>query len=349
MKDTPTPAMTCPLPLNDQPRITLAHGGGGRLMQKLIEEVFYAAFDNTLLRGGHDGTELDLRHDRCVITTDSYVVRPLFFPGGDIGELAVNGTVNDLAMCGARPLYLTASFILEEGLETATLWRVVSSMRAAADAAGVSIVTGDTKVVERGHGDGIYINTTGIGRVEHEAQVRPERIATGDVILVSGDIGRHGMAVVGEREGLAFTTPIYSDCAPLWNGVAAMLSQGIDIHCMRDVTRGGLCSVLNELAQACAMQFDVVEGDIPVSGSVRGACEVLGLDALQVACEGRFVAIVSKSDEQTAINLLKAENKFASVIGRVIDGESGLVTIQTPIGGSRILDMPAGELLPRIC
>jgi hydrogenase expression/formation protein HypE len=318
-------------------------------MQKLIKDIFYAAFDNPVLRGGHDGAVLELMPGRSVMTTDSYVVRPLFFPGGDIGALAVNGTVNDLAMCGAKPLFLTASFILEEGLETDTLWRVVRSMRAAADAAGVSIVTGDTKVVERGHGDGIYINTTGIGRADHEILVVPARITAGDVLLVSGDIGRHGMAVMGTRDGLAFETSIESDCAPLWNTVEAMLSAGIDIHCMRDATRGGLCAVLNELAQASALRFDIVERDIPVSESVRGACEVLGLDALQVACEGRFVAIVPKIDEGTAIDILKAHNKSASVIGQVTDGEAGLVTIQTPIGGHRILDMPAGEILPRIC
>ena len=341
--------VSCPLPLDDHPRIKLAHGGGGRLMQQLVEDVFVAAFDNPVLRGGHDGAVLELPPGRSVMTTDSYVVRPLFFPGGDIGALAVNGTVNDLAMCGAKPLFLTASFILEEGLETETLWRAVRSMRVAADAASVSIVTGDTKVVERGHGDGIFINTTGIGCITHEAAVMPERIGAGDAILVSGDIGRHGMAVLGEREGLAFTTPIESDCMPLWETVAAMLAAGLDIHCLRDATRGGLCAVLNELAKASGRQFDVVEREIPVSESVRGACEVLGLDALQIACEGRFVAIVPDKDRDRALDVLKQHNPSASLIGRVMDGEPGLVTLQTPIGGRRILDMPAGELLPRIC
>lgn len=341
--------MRCPLPLSDHPRIKLAHGGGGRMMQRLIEEVFFAAFDNPVLRNGHDGAVLELPEGRPVITTDSYVVRPLFFPGGDIGALAVHGTVNDLAMCGARPLYLSASFILEEGLETETLWRVVQSMRAATDAAGIKIVTGDTKVVERGHGDGIYINTTGVGVIEDEIKIKPECIKDGDVVIVSGDIGRHGMAVMGAREELAFATPIESDCAPLWNTVAEMLDAGIDIHCLRDATRGGLCAVLNELAQASSLQFDVVERDIPLAASVRGACEVLGLDALQVACEGRFVAIVPNIDADQALEIMKAQNESASVIGRVTDGEAGLVTIQTPIGGRRILDMPAGELLPRIC
>lgn len=349
MSETEVLDITCPLPFDDHPRIKLAHGGGGRLMQRLIENVFVAAFDNETLRGGHDGAVLELPAGRTVVTTDSFVVRPLFFPGGDIGALAVDGTVNDLAMCGAKPLYLTASFILEEGLETETLRRVVQSMRAAADAVGVKIVTGDTKVVERGHGDGIYINTTGIGCIAAGIDISPRRIAPGDAVLVSGDIGRHGMAVMGAREGLAFTTPIESDCAPLWEPVSKMLSAGVDVHCLRDATRGGLCAVLNELAQESSLQFDVIERAIPVSSSVRGACEVLGLDALQVACEGRFVAIVPNSDVNQAIEVMKAQNDAATVIGRVIDGEAGLVTIQTLIGGRRILDMPAGELLPRIC
>lgn len=339
----------CPVPLSDHPRIKMAHGGGGRMMQRLIEEVFFAAFDNPVLRNGHDGAVLELPEGCPVITTDSYVVRPLFFPGGDIGALAVNGTVNDLAMCGARPLYLSVSFILEEGLETETLWRVVQSMRAAANAVGIQIVTGDTKVVERGHGDGIFINTTGIGVIENEIKIRPDRIKKGDVLIVSGDIGQHGMAVMGAREELAFTPPIESDCAPLWNTVAKMMDSGIDIHCLRDATRGGLCAVLNELAQASGLQFDVVERDIPLAASVRGACEVLGLDALQVACEGCFVAIVPKSDAEQALEIMRAQNDSARVIGQVTDGEAGLVTLQTPIGGRRILDMPAGELLPRIC
>ena len=342
-------AMTCPLPLNDHPRIKMAHGGGGRMMQRLIEELFFAAFDNPVLRSGHDGAVLELPEGRPVMTTDSYVVRPLFFPGGDIGALAIHGTVNDLAMCGARPLYLSASFILEEGLETETLWRVVQSMRAAACATGVQIVTGDTKVVERGHGDGIYINTTGVGVIESEIQIRPERIKKDDLIIVSGDVGRHGMAVMGAREELAFSPPIKSDCAPLWNTVADMLDAGVDIHCLRDATRGGLCAVLTHARIIAVEMFDVIENDIPLAANVRGACEVLGLDALQVACEGRFVAIVPKSDVERALEIMRAQNDSTSVIGRVTDGEAGLVTLQTPIGGRRILDMPAGELLPRIC
>ena len=341
--------MTCPLPFSDHPRIKLGHGGGGRMMQLLIEDVFMTAFDNPLLRGGHDGAVLDLPAGRTVMTTDSYVVRPLFFPGGDIGALAVNGTVNDLSMCGAKPLFLSAAFILEEGLEMEVLWNIALSMRAAADASDIAIVTGDTKIVERGHGDGIYINTTGVGVIEADIDVKPGRIAAGDVIIVSGDIGRHGMAVMGAREELAFTTPIESDCASLWTTVSALLAAGIDTHCLRDATRGGLCAVLNELAQASGLQFDVVERAIPVSANVRGACEVLGLDALQVACEGRFVAIVPDCDAGKTLDIMKTHDRSASLIGRVTNGEAGLVTLETPIGGRRILDMPAGELLPRIC
>ena len=341
--------MVCPLPLDEHPHIKIAHGGGGRLMQQLIEDVFVRAFDNPILRDGHDGAVLPLQQGRSVMTTDSYVVRPLFFPGGDIGSLAVNGTVNDLTMCGARPLFLTASFILEEGLETETLWHVVRSMRSAADIANVTIVSGDTKVVERGHGDGIYINTTGLGQVVSAAQVTPRRITAGDTLLVSGDIGRHGMAVMGEREGLAFSPPIESDCASLWATVEALLAENIDIHCMRDATRGGLCAVLNELAQTAAVQFDINETEIPVSESVRGACEVLGFDALQIACEGRFIIIVPESDAQATLEILKTHNRSAAVIGRVTEGQPGLVTLTTSIGGRRVLDLPAGELLPRIC
>lgn len=341
--------ISCPLLLEDQPRIKLAHGGGGRLMQRLIEDVFVAAFNNETLRGGHDGAMLDLPPGRTVVTTDSFVVQPLFFPGGDIGALAVNGTVNDLAMCGSQPLYLTTSFILEEGLETATLWRVVQSMRAAAETAGVTIVTGDTKVVERGRGDGIYINTTGVGSVKAGVDVRPERIVSGDLILLSGDIGRHGMAVMGEREALQFTTPIESDCAPLWPAVNAMINAGVDIHCLRDTTRGGLAAVLNELAKQSGLQFDAREDDIPVAQNVRGACEVLGLDVLHVACEGRFSAIIPAGQADAALAILKHHDHDAAIIGEVRVGEAGLVTLETPIGGRRILDMPAGELLPRIC
>ena len=349
MSQAETPGLICPRPLSDDTHIRLAHGGGGRLMQRLIEDVFVNAFDNETLRVGHDGAVLELPAERIVMTTDSYVVRPLFFPGGDIGALAVNGTVNDLAMCGAKPLYLTASFILEEGVETALLRRAVQSMRAAADTAGVTIVSGDTKVVERGHGDGLYINTTGIGSVEAGVEIGPRRIAAGDVILVNGDVGRHGMAVMGAREGLQFTTPIESDCAPLWDVVNDLIGFGIDVHCLRDATRGGLAAVMNELAQQSGLQFDARENDIPVAPNVRGACEVLGLDALNVACEGRLCAIVPAAQAQSALAILKARTSSAAIIGEVRDGEAGLVTLVTPIGGRRILDMPAGELLPRIC
>jgi len=341
--------LTCPLALAHRPRIGMAHGGGGRVMQGLIRDVFVAAFDGALLRQGHDGAVLQLPAGRTAMTTDSFVVRPLFFPGGDIGALAVNGTVNDLAMCGARPHSLAASFILEEGLEIETLWRVALSMRAAAAAVGVRIVTGDTKVVERGHGDGIYITTTGLGVIENAAGIAAERIEAGDAILVSRDIGRHGMAVLAAREDLAFTTRIESDCAPLWAPVSALLSAGVDVHCLRDPTRGGLSTALNELAQAAELQFDLIERAIPLAASVRGVCEVLGLDALQAACEGCFLAVVPQSDERRALEIMRAHDCQAAAIGRVSEGEAGLVTLRTPVGGRRILDMPAGEQFPRIC
>ena len=342
-------ALACPAPLSDVPHIRLAHGGGGRLMHQLLEDVFLTVFDDVPRLGAHDGAELDMPSGRPVMTTDGFVVHPLFFPGGDIGTLAANGTVNDLAMCGARPLYLSASFILEEGLDTQVLWRVVTSMRSAADAAGVRIVTGDTKVVERGRGDGVYITTTGIGVADHNPVLSPTRIGAGDVIIVSRDIGRHGMAVMGAREGLEFSTVIESDCAPLWRPVDALLSARVDVHCLRDVTRGGLGTVVNELAEASGLQFDLVENHIPVAEDVRGACEVLGFDPLQVASEGCFVAVVSDADKGRALETLKNENRLASIVGRVVQGEPGLVTLETPIGGQGVLDLPAGELLPRIC
>lgn len=341
----------CQLPLTDYPKVLMAHGSGGLLMQQLIEKIFYAAFGNNDPRKAHDGVVLEIPQSRVAMTTDSYVVRPLFFPGGDIGSLAVNGTVNDLAMCGARPLYLSAAFILEEGLAMETLWRVAQSMRVAADAAGVKIVTGDTKVVEKGHGDGMFINTTGIGVLEHKNIIAPDQVRAGDAVLLSGDIGRHGMAVMAMREGLSFESAIESDTMPLAETVLAMLKTGIHIRCLRDATRGGLAAVLNEIAVSSGMQINVDEVLIPVSEGVRGACEILGIDPLHVANEGRFVAFVDAAQEKQALEIMNRYNpdKNAACIGRVTEGKSGLVTLKTLIGNRRILDMPSGELLPRIC
>ncbi|MDT8397872.1 MAG: hydrogenase expression/formation protein HypE [Pseudomonadales bacterium] len=341
-----TPAMTCPLPLAEYPHVLMAHGGGGRLSARLIEELFGAAFGSDT---GHDGVVLDVPTDRVAMSTDSFVVRPLFFPGGDIGMLAVNGTVNDLAMCGARPRYLSAGFILEEGLPMATLWRIAQSMRAAADAAEVRIVTGDTKVVERGHGDGIYINTCGIGVLEHTRPIGPAQVTAGDVVLLSGAVGHHGMAVMAQRESLSFSSLIESDCAPLAATVMALLDRDIEVHCLRDATRGGLAAVLNEIARTSGLQVDGDEMAIPVDDSVRSACEILGIDPMQVANEGCFVAFIAANDAPSALELMRRFQPQAAVIGEVVVGKAGLVTLKTSIGGRRILDLPAGELLPRIC
>jgi len=341
--------LSCPLPLTDHPKILMAHGSGGRMMEQLIDKIFRAAFDNPDLQTAHDGAVLDIPASKLAITTDSYVIRPLFFPGGDIGSLAVNGTVNDLLMCGARPRYLSVGFILEEGLSMETLWQVVQSMRRAADKAGVHIVTGDTKVVERGHGNGLYINTTGLGMMEHDRLISPAQVQAGDAVILSGDIGRHGMAVMAQRENLSFTSPIESDCAPLIAPVMALLDAGIKAHCLRDATRGGLAAVLNEIAAAAHMKIDCDEAVIPINDAVHSACEILGLDPLHVANEGRFVAFVHHGDATQALDIMKQHNEQAALIGVVSEGKAGMVTLQTQIGGRRILDMPSGELFPRIC
>lgn len=320
-------------------------------MQELIAKVFLPAFDNPELAAAHDGAQLNVGGQRLAFTTDSYVVQPLFFPGGDIGSLAVNGTVNDLAMCGARARWLSAGFILEEGLSMDTLWRVAQSMQRAAAAAGVSLVTGDTKVVDRGKGDGLFVNTTGIGLIEHPVTIVPSEVKAGDLILLSGDVGRHGMAIMSVREGLSFESPIRSDCAPLIEPVMALLHAGVRVRCMRDLTRGGLASALNEIAMAANVQIDIDETAVPVQEEVQGACEMLGLDPLYVANEGRFVAFVDPHDSGVALRALRAHplGAGAVVIGRVDAGTPGLVTIKSRIGARRVLDLLSGEQLPRIC
>jgi hydrogenase expression/formation protein HypE len=304
-----------------------------------------------MLASLHDGATWPVEKGTLAFTTDSYVVRPLFFPGGDIGSLAVHGTINDLAMCGAKPLYLSAGFILEEGLSLDVLQQVVNSMAEAARAAGVSIVTGDTKVVDRGKGDGIFINTAGIGVVPSGVTVSPQRVTPGDAILVSGDLGAHGVAVLSVREGLTFEGAITSDSAPLHHIVADLIESGIKIHCLRDLTRGGLASVLNELAVAAKVGMTVEEATIPVSEPVRGACELLGLDPLYVANEGRFVAMVPELQAETALDVMRrhAVAGRAARIGVVTDRPSPPVVLQTVLGTHRILDLLSGEQLPRIC
>ncbi|MHC9063389.1 hydrogenase expression/formation protein HypE [Nitrospira sp. CMX1] len=341
----------CPLPLSTKSTIQLAHGGGGRLMQELIQDVFVGAFHNPMLDSMHDGATWPVEKGTLAFTTDSYVVRPLFFPGGDIGSLAVNGTINDLAMCGAKPLYLSVGFILEEGLSMEVLQRVVNSMAEAARAAGVSIVTGDTKVVDRGKGDGIFINASGVGLVPSGVRVLPTLIQSGDAILVSGDLGSHGVAVLSVREGLTFAGNVESDTAPLHGIVADLIDSGIDIHCLRDLTRGGLASVLNELAVSAKVGMTVEETAIPVNEPVRGACELLGLDPLYVANEGRFVAMVPEPQAEAALAVMRRHKAAsqAARIGTVMDRSTPPVVLRTVLGTQRILDLLSGEQLPRIC
>ena len=341
-------ALQCPMPLADNPTIQMGHGGGGRMTRDLVEKVFLPVFGNDLLAPLHDGAILPPPGGRIAFTTDSFVVRPLFFRGGDVGTLAVNGTVNDLAMCGARPLYLSAGFVLEEGLPIKDLWRVVRSMGAAAAAAGVRIVTGDTKVVDRGHGDGIFINTAGIGVIETPLTVGPRSVRAGDAIVLNGDIGRHGIAVMAEREGLQFESEISSDCAPLSGPVRSLLEGGIEVHCLRDLTRGGLTAALVEISESARLPLRVEEESVGVRDEVRGACEILGLEPFSVANEGRFIAFVPARQAEEARRLLGPE---ASVIGSVEPAgtSSPMVEVRTALGTTRLLDLPSGEQLPRIC
>lgn len=343
---------SCPIPKNDYPRVLLAHGGGGELTHQLLERMIVPAFDSAALNERHDGAVLDLDGARVAFSTDSYVVKPLFFPGGDIGTLAVFGTVNDLAMCGARPLYLSAGFIIEEGLAMDTLWRIVRSMRAAALEAGVELVTGDTKVVERGSGDEIFISTAGIGTIRGGITVSPAMILPGDLVVLNGDIGRHGMAIMASREGLTFESGIVSDCASLAGTVGALIEAGIAIRCLRDCTRGGLAAAVIDLAETAGIDIDIDEAAIPVDDHVRGACEILGLDPLHVANEGRFIAFVPEAQAGTVCDIMRStgpRGAVPSVIGRVSRGSRGAVSLKTAIGTRRRLSRPSGEQLPRIC
>ncbi|HWZ93727.1 MAG TPA: hydrogenase expression/formation protein HypE [Opitutaceae bacterium] len=349
----PNPAnATCPVPLGGHEEIQLAHGGGGSMTQQLIDLVFAPAFRNSSLEMRHDGAMLAPPPGiRLAFSTDAHVVSPLFFPGGDIGSLAVHGTINDLAMCGARPRWMSAAFILEEGLPLATLKRVVESMGAAARTAGVEIVTGDTKVVERGKGDGLYVSTSGVGCVEHNLKIAPSSVRLGDVVLLSGDIGRHGMAILAQREGLAFESPIESDSAALWPAVAALLAAGVDVHCLRDLTRGGLATAVIEIAETAGRVIALDEKSVPVSELVRGACEILGIDPFYVANEGRFIAIVPAAQAEKALAALAAivPGGPPARIGEVRKGRAGEVTLRSVVGVDRILDRLSGEQLPRIC
>ncbi len=345
----------CPLPLQNYPTIVMGHGAGGQMMTDLIAHLFAPAFQNEWLEQLGDSAVIDLAKEmeqrpKIAFTTDSFVVSPLFFPGGSIGELAVNGTVNDLAMRGARPLFLSAGFILEEGLPMPTLARVVHDMAEAARRAGVSVVAGDTKVVQKGHGDGVYINTGGIGLIPPGIDIGPSKARPGDVVLVNGTIGDHGIAVLSVREGLSFETEIQSDTAALYGLVEAMLAAG-KVHCLRDATRGGLAAVLNELAVASGVGIEFEEGAVPLKPAVSAACEILGLDPLYIANEGKLVAIVAAESAEAVLAAMQthAYGQEAAIIGRVTAEHPRLVIARTAIGGQRLVDLPAGELLPRIC
>ena len=342
--------IACPVPLDEGATVQLGHGSGGVMMHRLLEQVVFPALGDSA-GVHHDGAVFTAGGARLAFTTDSYVVRPRFFPGGDIGSLAVHGAVNDLAMCGARPLHLSVGLILEEGLPLEELRRILESLRQAADAAGIRVVTGDTKVVDRGKGDGLFINTAAIGVVEHALEIGATSIREGDAILLSGDIGRHGIAVLAAREGLAFETTLQSDSAPLHEPVLALLEAGLPVHCLRDLTRGGLAAALKELMRDSGLSARIREKDIPVEPQVRGACEMLGLDSLHVANEGRMIVILpaEHADEALAVLRRYPVSQNAVGIGQVERGRNGTVVLESLIGTRRVVDMLHGEQLPRIC
>jgi len=350
----PSPTLlsaACPLPASQHPRVLLGHGGGGRLTQELVERMILPAFANAHLDQRHDAAVLPTAGARLAFTTDSHVVHPLFFPGGDLGTLAVNGTLNDLAMSGARPACLSAAFILEEGLPFETLQRIVDSMKRAAAAAGVPIVTGDTKVVERGRGDGIFITTAGLGWIHHTATIAPASVRPGDLLIFSGDLGRHGIAIMATRESLQFESTIESDCASLVEPVLALLEAGIEVHCLRDLTRGGAASALHEIAGAAQLSLFIDEQRVNIRADVRAACEILGLDPMQVACEGRFLLVLPAAAAESALAVLRKfpTSEQAAIVGEVKERGRTPVVLRSRLGPARILEMGSGEQLPRIC
>jgi len=346
----PQAGWSCPLPSASPQYVTLAHGAGAGASAALFEQLIEPRFSNPALATHHDGALLRVGAERIALTTDTFVVHPLEFPGGDIGSLAVHGTLNDLAMCGARPTALSCALVLEEGLEFTRLERILDSMAQAAQTAGVPIVTGDTKVVERGKGDGLFINTSGVGWVPASVQLAPRQIRAGDSILLSGSLGRHGAAVLCARESLALAAPILSDSAALHELVAQLLASAPNTHCLRDPTRGGLGAVLNEIATAAQLEIEIDEGQIPVQAAVRALCDLLGLDPLFLACEGCCLAFVPASEAERALRALRAHprGRDAAVVGRVRSGPPR-VLLQTALGSHRLLPLPHGELQPRIC
>ncbi|MGP3927422.1 hydrogenase expression/formation protein HypE [Streptomyces sp. 8N616] len=344
-------AWSCPAPLRDHPVVVMGHGGGGALSAELVEHLFTPAYGSKTLAGLGDSAAVTLGGARLAFSTDSYVVRPLFFPGGSIGDLAVNGTVNDLAMSGARPAYLSCAFILEEGTELSVVGKVAQAIGAAAAAARVAVATGDTKVVDAGHGDGVYVNTSGIGLIPEGVDIRPQRAVPGDVVIVSGPIGMHGIAIMSVREGLEFGVEVTSDTAPLAGLVEAMLDVTRDLHVLRDPTRGGLAAALNEIAIASGTGVALTERGLPVPEAVANACGFLGLDPLYVANEGRLVAFVPREHADPVLAAMHAhpQGAQAAVIGECVAEHPGMVVARTGLGGTRVVDLPLGEQLPRIC
>jgi hydrogenase expression/formation protein HypE len=343
---------TCPLPLRDTPQVVMGHGGGGAMSAELVEHLFLPGFGAAAAADLGDSAVVTVGAGvRLAFSTDSYVVKPMFFPGGSIGDLAVNGTVNDLAMSGATPMFLSTAFILEEGTELSVLSRIATAMGAAARAAGVRLVTGDTKVVDNGSGDGVFVNTAGVGVVPDGVDINPRRATTGDVVLISGDIGVHGVAVMSCREGLEFGTTVRSDTAPLHSLVADMIATGADLHVLRDPTRGGVAAALNEIARASAIGIELVERDLPIPPEVRDACSLLGLDPMQVANEGKLLAIVPAGAADAVLAAMRAHPAGAGArrIGACVDAHPGVVVAKTALGGNRVVNLPIGEQLPRIC
>jgi hydrogenase expression/formation protein HypE len=342
---------SCPVPLRDTPQVVMGHGGGGAMSSELVEHLFLPAFGAAAGGTLGDAAVVTLGASRLAFSTDSYVVKPMFFPGGCIGDLAVNGTVNDLAMAGATPLYLSTAFILQEGTLLATVSRIAAAMGAAALAAGVRLVTGDTKVVDNGSGDGVFVNTAGVGVVPDGVDIGPHRASTGDAVLISGDIGVHGVAVLSCREGLEFETTVVSDSAPLHGLVAAMLATGADVHTLRDPTRGGVAASLNEIARTSKVGIALAERSLPIPPEVADACSLLGLDPLQVANEGKLVAFVPAGDADAVLAAMRAHPLGASArqIGTCVADHPGMVVARTALGGTRVVTMPIGEQLPRIC
>ncbi|MET0953852.1 MAG: hydrogenase expression/formation protein HypE [Aeromicrobium sp.] len=342
----------CPLPLRDYPSIVMGHGGGGAMSAELVEQLFLPAFGSAARAEMGDSAVLRVgAGQRLAFSTDSYVVKPMFFPGGCIGDLAINGTVNDLAMSGATPLYLSTAFILQEGTPLNVLGRIAEAMGAAARSAGVELVTGDTKVVDKGSGDGVYINTAGIGLIADGVDIRPERAEVGDSVLISGDIGVHGVAVMSCREGLEFGTTLATDSAALHGLVQDLIGTGADVRVLRDPTRGGVSASLNEIAQASGVGIELVESALPIPQSVKDACGLLGLDPLQVANEGKLVAIVPAADEDRVLAAMGAHplGQSSQRIGTCVPQHAGMVVARTALGGTRVIDRPIGEQLPRIC